>query len=122
MKGLLISAILLFSFTFSYAQHEYAPVEEHEIKYKDWTYKSVANSSDGEINLRSFAHDKKLVMVVYFAQWCPNWKHDVKFVESLYEKYHSAGMDVIAVGEYDPVDSMKTHIAEFKLPFTVVWE
>jgi hypothetical protein len=29
---------------------------------------------------------------------------------------------VIAVGEYDPVDSMKKHIDEYKLTFPVVWE
>jgi hypothetical protein len=40
-----------------------------------------------ETNLRKFTAGKKLVMVVYFAPWCPNWKHDAKFVESMYEKY-----------------------------------
>lgn len=121
MKTLFLLAIMLLSFTFAAAQsHEYAPVVEKEINYKDWTYKSVRDGK--ETNLRDFTKGKKLVMVVYFAPWCPNWKHDVKFVESLYEKYQAAGLDVIAVGEYDPVDSIKKHIDEYKLTFPVVWE
>jgi hypothetical protein len=40
----------------------------------------------------------------------------------MYEKYKASGFDVIAVGEYDPVDSIKKHIDEYKLTFPVVWE
>ena len=122
MKFAISLAIILFSSLLTYAQggNEQSPLVEKEIAYKDWNYKNVQTGS--EMNLRSFAAGKKLVMVVYFAPWCPNWKHDVKFVESLYEKYQAAGLDVIAVGEYDPVDSIKKHIDEYKLTFPVVWE
>lgn len=122
MKFVTGLAIILFSSMLVLAQggNEAAPMVEKEFAYKDWNYKNVQTGA--ETSLRSFAAGKKLVMVVYFAPWCPNWKHDVKFVQSLYEKYHSAGFDVIAVGEYDPVDSMKKHIEEYKLTFPVVWE
>jgi len=100
--------------------HEYAPIQEKTINYKDWTYKNLKD--DQPVNLRDWAKGKRLVLVVYFAPWCPNWKHDLPFVKSMYEKYHGSGLEVVAVGEYDPVDSMKTHVAEFKLPFPVVWE
>ena len=43
-------------------------------------------------------------------------------VQKFYDKYHAAGFDVIAIGEYDPVDSMKKHIEQYKLTFPVVWE
>ena len=122
MKLAISLAFILLSFTLGFAQggNEQSPLVEKEIVYKDWNYKNVQTGA--ETNLRSFSAGKKLVMVVYFAPWCPNWKHDVKFVESLYKKYHAAGLDVIAVGEYDPVDSMKKHIDEYKLTFPVVWE
>ncbi len=100
--------------------NEQSPIVEKDIEYKDWVFKNVQTGSD--VNLRKFTSDKKLVMVVYFAPWCPNWKHDVRFVQAMYDKYKVNGFDVIAVGEYDPVDSMKTHIAEYKLSFPVVWE
>jgi thiol-disulfide isomerase/thioredoxin len=120
MKTILLLAILLLSFTFVSAQHEFAPVLEKEIAYKDWTYKSVMDGK--ETNLRDFTKGKKLVMVVYFAPWCPNWKLEAPVAQRLYEKYKANGFDVIGVGEYDPVASMKTSIETLKITFPVVYE
>lgn len=120
MKTFLFFAILLLSFTFAAAQHEYAPIVEKEIEYKNWTYKSIRDGK--EINLRDFAKGKKLVMVVYFAPWCPNWKLQAPLTEKLYEKYKANGFDVIAVGEYDPVETMKTSLDSFKITFPAVYE
>ena len=121
MKNLFILAILLLNFTFANAQHEYAPLQEKEIKYKDWTYKSVRNGG-GEVNLRKFAKNKKLVMVVYFSPWCPNWKLEAPFAQKLYDKYKANGLDVIGVGEYDTVEAMKASLDTFKITFPVVYE
>lgn len=122
MKLVLALSILLLSQALLFAQggNEAAPIVEKEIAYQDWVYKNVQTGSD--TNLRKFTHGKKLVMVVYFAPWCPNWKHDVAFVQSMYDKYRTNGFDVIAVGEYDPVESMKSHIDQYKVSFPVVWE
>lgn len=120
MKTILALAIVLFSFALAAAQNEQSPLQEKEIKYKDWTYKSV--NDDKNINLRDFASDKKLVLVVYFAPWCSNWKHEAPFAEKLYEKYKSNGLGVIGVGEYDTVEAMKTNLADKKITFPVVYE
>lgn len=120
MKSLLVLAILLFGFTLAKAQHEYAPLQEHELKYKNWTYKSVRN--DSEINLRDFARDKKLVMVVYFAAWCPNWRSEAPFAQKLYEKYKANGFDVIGVSEYASIDDAKANLDFYKITFPVVVE
>lgn len=102
------------------AQNEQAPITEQPIAYKDWTYKNI--NGGGETNLREFSRGKKLLMVVYWAPWCPNWKHDVAFVQGLQEKYASAGLGIIGVGLYDPVSSMKNHIEQYKLTFPSVAE
>ena len=120
MKMILALMIVLFSFALASAQNEQSPLQEREIKYKDWTYQAVNN--DKNINLRDFTADKKLVLVVYFAPWCPNWKHEAPFAEKLYEKYKSNGFGVIGVGEYDTVDAMKTNLADKKITFPVVHE
>jgi len=120
MKTFLALAIMLFGSMFAFAQTEQAPLEEKEIKYKDWTYKSV--SDDKSVNLREFAKNKRLVMVVYFAPWCPNWKHEAPFAQKLYEKYKANGFDVIGVGEYDTVAAMKTNLDNFKITFPAVYE
>jgi len=120
MKTLFALAIILFGSMFAAAQSEQAPILEKEIKYKDWTYKSVRD--DKPVNLRQFAENKKLVMVVYFAPWCPNWKYEAPFAQKLYEKYKASGFDIIGVGEYDTVAAMKTHLDQFKITFPAVYE
>ncbi len=120
MKLLLVLAIVLTGSIFAAAQNEQAPVLEKEVKYKDWTYKSARE--DKQINLRDFAKNKKLVMVVYFAPWCPNWRHEAPFAEKLYEKYKANGFDVVGVGEYDTVAAMKTNLDALKITFPVVYE
>lgn len=120
MKIFLAFAILLCGFVFTSAQTEQAPIQEKELNYKNWTYKNVRG--DGETNLRDFAKGKKLVMVVYFAPWCPNWKHEAPFAQKMYEKYKANGFEVVGVGEYDTVEKMKTHLDTFKLTFPAVYE
>lgn len=121
MKLFLALAFLLIGSMFAAAQTgEQAPVLEKEIKYKDWTYKSVRD--DKSINLREFTNKKKLVMVVYFAPWCPNWRNESPLAEKLYEKYKGQGFDVIGVGEYDTVAAMKTDLDAKKITFPVVYE
>jgi len=120
MKTFLLFAILLLSFTASSAQHEYAPLQEKEIKYKDWTYKQVRD--DKELNLVTAAKGKKLVLVVYFAPWCPNWKLQAPVVQKFYEKYKANGFEIIGVGEYATVEAMKTSLDTYKITFPVVYE
>ena len=120
MKTFFAVAILLLSFAFTFAQTEQAPIQEKEFKYKDWTYKTVADGK--EINLRQFATGKKLVLVLYFAPWCPNWRHEAPFAQKMYEKYKSAGLDIIGVGEYGTLDEMKNTLNFFKITFPVVYE
>ena len=120
MKFIFAAVFILCGLVFALGQNEQSPIVEKDIEYKDWVYKNVQTGAD--MNLRKFTFGKKLVMVVYFAPWCGNWKHDLPFVQAMYEKYKINGLDVVAVGEYDPVDSMKAHIAQYKLAFPVVWE
>lgn len=114
-----IAAVILFS-AFAFGQNEQAPIVEKKIDYEDWVLPNVLTGKD--MNLRKFIRGKKLVMVVYWAPWCPNWKHDAAFVQGLYEKYKDKGFDVIGVAEYDPVARMKEHIEAYKLTFPSVYE
>ncbi|MDQ3320856.1 MAG: TlpA family protein disulfide reductase [Acidobacteriota bacterium] len=120
MKTFFALTILLIGFTHSFAQHEYAPIQEKEIKYKNFNYKSVRD--DKNIDLREFAAGKKLVMVVYLAAWCPNWKLEAPVAQRLYDKYKASGFDVIGVGEYASVADTKTSLDKLKITFPVVVE
>lgn len=120
MKIIFAIATLLFALTCSFAQNEQAPIVEKEIVYKNWTLKNVKD--DGETNLRDFAKGKKLVIVAYFAPWCPNWRHDAPMLERFYEKYRAAGLEIIGVGEYDTLSATKTNLDSLKITFPVVYE
>jgi thiol-disulfide isomerase/thioredoxin len=100
--------------------HEYAPLEEKAINYKDWTFN---NLKDGKpVNLRSFAKGKRLVLVVYFAPWCPNWRNEAPVAAKLYEKYKAKGLDVIGVSEYGLRTDTQAFFGEGGSPYTVVSE
>lgn len=120
MKTILILAIALFGSVFAQAQHEYAPVVQKEIKYKNWNYQNVR---DGKaIDLREFAAGKKLVMVVYFAAWCPNWKLEAPVAQKFYDKYKRYGFDVVGVSEYASLEDARANLDDRKITFPVVSE
>ena len=100
--------------------HEYASLEEREINYKDWTFKDLKDGAP--VNLREWAKGKKLVMVVYFAPWCANWKMEAPVAARLYEKYKQHGFDIIAVSNYAPPSETRTYFGAAGAPYTVVVE
>ena len=75
-KVALIFAVLILASGSLRAQdgHEYAPILEKTVNYKNWTLGDLANNKP--TSLRSLMQGKKLVMVLYFAPWCPNWRNE----------------------------------------------
>jgi len=120
MKTILLLTIFLFGSVLTSAQHEYAPLQHQEIEYKNWNYKSVRDGT--KTDLREFARNKKLVMVVYFAAWCPNWKYEAPVAQRFYDKYKQYGFDVIGVSEYDTIDATRANLDSNKITFAVVSE
>ena len=101
--------------------HEWAPLLEQKVDYKDWTFKSLKDGAP--VSLRELAKGKKLVMVVYFAPWCGNWRAEAPTVWRLYEKYKAQGFEVVGVSEYAaPDDSRKYFEGQGGAPFPVVVE
>jgi thiol-disulfide isomerase/thioredoxin len=124
MKRFFILAALVFAFAPAIARaqasHEYAPLEEKTVNYKDWTLNDL---KDGKpVNLRSFVEGKKLVLVVYFAHWCPNWKNEAPVAAALYEKYKAHGLGVIGVSEYGTRADTLASFGTAGPPYTVVSE
>jgi thiol-disulfide isomerase/thioredoxin len=124
MKKFLILVALITAFVPATARaqdnHEYEPLEEKTINYKDWTFNSVKDNKP--VNLRSFAQGKRLVLVVYFAPWCPNWRNEAPVAAKLYEKYKANGLDVIGVSEYGPRADALSFFGTAGPPYMVVSE
>ncbi|MDT4897126.1 MAG: hypothetical protein QOH25_2203 [Acidobacteriota bacterium] len=124
MKKLFILIALIFAFApamiRAQGNHEYAPLEEKTVNYKDWTFNSLADGKP--VNLRSFAHGKRLVLVVYYAPWCPNWRNEAPVAATLYEKYKAHGLDVIAISEYATRADSQAFFGASGSPYMVVSE
>ena len=122
--------LIAFIFTFALAPaairaqgdhaHEYAPLQEKTINYKDWTLTSLKDGTP--VNLRSLAQGKRLLLVVYFAPWCPNWHYEAPVAAKLYEKYRSHGLEVVGVSEYGSIKDVRAFFGEKGAPYTVVAE
>ncbi len=120
MKNVLCMLFLLLAAAAAFGQNEQAPIVEKEITYKNWTYKDIRTGQD--VTLRDLARGKKLVMVIYYAPWCGNWRHDVPMLLRLYEKYKPHGLEIVGVGEYDTVEAMKRNLDAMKVTFPAVYE
>ena len=119
--ALSIFALLLSSgLAAAQAGHEYSPLAEKPISYKNWTLPNLA--TDKPEDLRNLMKGKKLVMIVYFAPWCGNWKNEAPIAAKLYEKYKSQGFQVIGVSEYASRDDVRSYFGKDGPPYPVVTE
>jgi len=100
--------------------HEYAPIQEKTVNYKNWTLNNAVTSQPA--TLRSLMAGKKLVMVLYFAPWCPNWRNEAPVAARLYDKYKSQGFEIIGVSEYGPSADTRAFFAPNGSPYPVVVE
>jgi len=123
MKKIILGGLLLFSAAVAaVAQngHEYSPLVEKTVNYKNWTLNDLANNKP--VNLRSLMQGKKLVMVLYFAPWCPNWRNEAPVAATLYEKYKSQGFEIVGVSEYGSREDVKNFFGPTGSPYPVVSE
>jgi thiol-disulfide isomerase/thioredoxin len=127
MKRKLIAlSILAFAFALApslaraQAGHEYSPLVESTVNYKNWTLPNLVTKKDED--LRKLIEGKKLVMIVYFAPWCGNWRHEAPIAAKLYEKYKAQGFQVIGVSEYAMRGDVESYFAPDGPPYPVVTE
>ncbi len=118
--ALLMIAILPFTSPAQEHPHEYASFQERTINYKDWSFKDL--KTDAPVSLSSLAQGKKLVMIVYFASWCPNWHFEAPIAAKLYDKYRAQGFEVIGVSEYGTRDEVLKFFGASGAPYTIVTE
>jgi thiol-disulfide isomerase/thioredoxin len=124
MKKLLILSVfallVLPAIAAAQAGHEYSPLVEKDVNYKNWTLPNL--TTDQPEDLRKLMAGKKLVMIVYFAPWCGNWRHEAPVAAKLYEKYKDQGFQVIGVSEYASRDEVRSYFGKDGPPYPVVTE
>jgi thiol-disulfide isomerase/thioredoxin len=100
--------------------HEYSPVQEKVVNYKSWTLNDL--TSNKPVELRSLMQGKKLVMVLYFAPWCPNWRNEAPVAAGLYDKYKTQGFEIVGVSEYGSREDVRNFFGPNGAPYPVVVE
>ena len=125
MFGALLCALLVNMTPTATAQehHEYAPIQERTINYRDWTLNSLTDNRT-PVNLRRWMRGKRLVLVVYYAAWCGNWRLEAPVVARLYDRYKDHGFDVVAVSNYASCEDSRAFLTTSgaAAPYTVVVE
>lgn len=116
----ILALLLLPAIANAQTAHEYSPLEEKTVNYKNWTLPNV--KTDQPENLRKLIEGKKLVMIVYFAPWCANWKYEAPIAAKLYEKYKDQGFQVIGVSEYASRADVRNFFGPDGPPYPVVTE
>ena len=120
LSALIFVFVLSPLLAFAQAGHEYSPLVEKTVNYKNWSLPNL--TGDKADDLRSLVAGKKLVMIVYFAPWCGNWRNEAPIAAKLYEKYKGQGFQVIGVSEYATRDDVKKFFGDTGAPFPVVTE
>ncbi len=49
----------------------------------------------------------RVVLVTFWATWCPPCRHELLELDRLYQAYHSEGLDILAISVDDPSDLPK---------------
>src|SRR5256886_7635522 len=90
-KLILIAFVLIVSTAALHGQgnHEYSPLVEKTVNYKNWTLNDLANNKPTD--LRSLMAGEKLGVGFFFAPWGPNWRNEAPVAPSLSDKYKSQG-------------------------------
>jgi len=117
---LVFAGALLAISTFAQGGHEYAPLEHKTVNYRHWTLPTLQDEKP--VDLRTLIEGTKLVMVVYFASWCPNWRHEAPIASGLYEKYKDQGFQVVGISEYASRADVRNYFGEAGPPYPVVIE
>jgi len=117
---LLFALLLTPALSRAQAGHEYSPLVEKTVNYKNWALPNL--TTDKANDLRELIAGKKLVMIVYFAPWCGNWRNEAPIAAKLYEKYKGQGFQVIGISEYASKADVKAYFGEVGPSFPIVTE
>jgi peroxiredoxin len=83
-------------------------------KHADFT---LTDLSGMQWNLRTLAG--KVVLVNFWATWCPPCRKELPDMETLYQRFHSRGLVILAISDED-ASKVQPFVAEHKLTYPVL--
>lgn len=79
--------------------HHLNPVSPHQAANF-----SLKDMDDNSYSLKNYKG--KVVMVNFWATWCPPCRHEMPSMQSLYERYKNKGFAVLAINEWEDGDKV----------------
>lgn len=63
------------------------------------------------------AKDGKVLLVVFWATWCPPCRREIPVIKKLYEEYHADGLEVVGISLDKEKDVLEKFIADEEIPW-----
>ncbi len=112
--GILLVALLLYVALFTESQQPPLGLSKGQ-PAPDFRLKTL----DGkEIALSDYRG--KIVLINFWATWCPPCKEEMPLFESVYRKYKDRGFEILAISTDGNLEPVKKFVKEFGLTFPIL--
>lgn len=64
----------------------------------------------------------KVLLIYFWASWCPACRYDIPYMKMLYKKYHSRGMEIIGISEDMTGRSLQAYIDDAGIPWINLYD
>jgi len=112
--GILLVALMLYLTLFTSPEHKPSGLSKGK-PAPDFTLKTLDGKKISLSDLKG-----KVVLVNFWATWCPPCREEMPLFERVYRKYKDKGFEILAISTDSSVDPIKKFVKEFKVSFPVL--
>ncbi len=112
--GILLVTLLLY---FAFFSHTYKPPPglSPGKEPPDFNLKTIDGRTISLSDLRG-----KVVLINFWATWCPPCKEEIPLFIDVYKKYKDKGFEILAISTDTSAETVKKFANEYKIPFPVL--
>lgn len=116
--GIVLVALLLYISLFTQTQNPYEGTSLSKgSPAPDFTLKTLEGK---EIRLSSLKG--KVVLINFWATWCPPCREEMPLFERVYKKYRDKGFEILAISTDSSQEQVRKFIRDFKVSFPVLMD
>ena len=120
-------AALILSASVLAADHEYAALRDEgppigDLQFLVFAKPPISMRPTDSISIRELTADTKVLLLSFFAPWCPNSNNEAPVLESLSHRYKKRGLNVVAIAEYAPSSDVRAFVAKYRWKFPILIE
>ncbi len=115
--GILLVALLLYFALFSQTQVSKTAGVSVGKPAPNFTLRTLEGKEVSLSDLRG-----KIVLVNFWATWCPPCREEMPLFEEVYRKYKDKGFEILAVSTDTSAEAVRKFVKEFKVSFPVLMD